>query len=127
MDTENFITGDKLERYVELCQRKKEIEDELEVLKQSFNEYCDQAFGRNEKGEVALQAFKLQRQIRKIEKYDCDKTVKRLEELNQPHLIQKSPNEKKIKSALDLEILDEKDLADCKTTNYTKAIYVKQV
>ncbi|MBN6888076.1 hypothetical protein ACUXCC_002991 [Cytobacillus horneckiae] len=121
------ITSDMIVKYAELVNKKKEVDDALEEFKKVFNDYFDLSVGRNEKGEIALNGLKLQRQIRKIDKYDREKTVKRLEELNQHQLIQKTPDEKKIKSALDLEILDEKDLSDCKLTNYTKAIYVKPV
>lgn len=59
------------------------------------------------------------------EQYDREKTVNKLESINQHQLIQKIPDEKKIQSALDLEIIDDKDLSGCKTTQYTKVIVVK--
>lgn len=114
-----------LSHYLELSKKKKEIEAELEDLKKDFNDYFDESFGKHSKGEVVLRDFKLQRQIRKIEKYDRDVTVKKLEELNLSNLIEKRPDEKKIKSAIHLGIIKEEELTDCKTVNTSEAIYVK--
>lgn len=116
-----------LAHYLELNKRKKEIEAELEELKKTFIQYFDESVGKNVKGEVLIREFKLQRQIRKIEKYDQETTLKRLEELNLNDLIKKSPDEKKIKSAIDLGILQEEELKDCKIVNTSQAIYVKNV
>ncbi|MDQ0186821.1 hypothetical protein MKX67_06195 [Cytobacillus sp. FSL W7-1323] len=125
MNTNRVITNEVLVRYAELSRLKKQIDEELGAMKKVFNEYFDQAVGRNEKGELILSQYKLQRQIRVKEQYDREKTVNKLESINQHQLIQKIPDEKRIQSALDLEIIDDKDLSDCKTTQYTKVIVVK--
>ncbi len=122
-----ILTKEMLAHYLELNKRKKEIEAELEELKKTFIQYFDESVGKNVKGEVLIREFKLQRQIRKIEKYDQETTLKRLEELNLNDLIKKSPDEKKIKSAIDLGILQEEELKDCKIVNTSQAIYVKNV
>lgn len=116
-----------LSHYLDLNKRKKEIEAEIEELKLTFNQYFDESVGKNTKGEIILKDYQLQRQIRKTEKYDQGYTVKKLEELNLNELIEKKPDEKKIKSALHLGILHEEDLSDCITVNNTQAIYVKRL
>lgn len=121
------LTKEMLAHYLELNKKKKEIESELEELKKTFIQYFDESVGKNIKGEVLIRDFKLQRQIRKIEKYDQETTLKRLEELNLNDLIKKSPDEKKIKSAIDLGLLKEEELEDCKIVNTSQAIYVKNV
>jgi len=122
-----MITREMLSRYQELNQRKKEIEQQQDELKRIFNDYFDISFGQNVKGEITVSDFKLQRQIRMTEKYVQEDTVKRLEELNLRDLIQKRPDEEKIKSALTLGLLKDEDLKDCKIINSTQAIYVKQL
>ncbi|MDQ0156724.1 hypothetical protein [Robertmurraya andreesenii] len=122
-----ILTKEMLAHYLELNKRKKEIEAELEELKKTFIQYFDESVGKNVKGEVLIRDYKLQRQIRKIEKYDQETTLRRLEELNLNDLIKKSPDEKKIKSAIDLGILQEEELKDCKIVNTSQAIYVKNV
>lgn len=121
------LTKEMLAHYLELNKKKKEIESELEELKKTFIQYFDESVGKNIKGEVLIRDYKLQRQIRKIEKYDQETTLKRLEELNLNDLIKKSPDEKKIKSAIDLGLLKEEELEDCKIVNISQAIYVKNV
>lgn len=123
----HLITGDMLSRYQELNQKKKEIEEQLDELKKVFNHYFDISVGPNVKGEITINDYKLQRQIRTTEKYLQEETVKRLEELNLMDLIQKKPDEGKIKSALSLGLLKEEDLKECKMINCTQAIYVKQL
>ena len=121
----HLITREMLANYNELNQRKKEIELQLDELKKVFNQYFDMAFGKNVKGELAIEDYKLQRQIRMTEKYEQEATVHRLEELNLIDLIQRKPDEAKIKSALNLGLLKDEDLAGCKITNTSQAIYVK--
>lgn len=122
---EIIVTREMLSRYLELNRRKKEIEAELEELKSAFNSYFDELVGKGLKGEVILKDYQLQRQIRRIEKYNQENTVKKLEELQLHDLIEKRPDEKKLKSALHLGLLKEEELAECKTVNMTQAIYVK--
>ncbi|WP_174234306.1 hypothetical protein [Bacillus sp. V59.32b] len=126
-DIEFLITKEMLAQYVELNRKKKEIEAQLDQLKKVFNNYFDVSVGQNVKGEITISDYKLQRQIRTTEKFEQDLTVKRLEELNMNELIQKKPDEVKIKSALNLGLLNTKDLEDCIITNSSQAIYVKNV
>lgn len=127
MSLSHLITRDMLVHYQELNQKKKEIEVQLDELKKLFNQYFDISVGQNIKGEMIINDYKLQRQIRTTEKYKQEETVKRLEELNLEDLVQKKPDEEKIKSALNLGLLNEKDLENCKIVNASQAIYVKQL
>ncbi|MDQ0220651.1 hypothetical protein [Peribacillus cavernae] len=122
-----LITKEMLAQYIELNRRKKEIETQLDELKKVFNQYFDLSVGKNLKGDVTISDYKLQRQIRKTEKFEQEITVKRLEELNMMDLIQKKPDEIKIKSALNLGLINEKDLDGCVISNTSQAIYVKQI
>ncbi len=127
VNANGIVTKEILARYVELSKTKKAAEEELESLKKVFNLHFDQSVGQNEKGEITVSTFKLQRQIRRAEKFEQEPTVKRLEELNLHELIQKKPDEGKIKSALDLGLLKEADLEGCRTIKTNAAIYVKEI
>lgn len=120
-------TKEMLSYYMELAKKKKEIEAELDKMKKEFSRFFDEQVGKNEKGEIIVENYKLQRQIRKIEKYDRKKTVARLEQLNLADLIEKRPDEGKIKSAIQLGLLSEEELAGCKQVAVSEAIYVKPV
>ncbi|QED49998.1 hypothetical protein FSZ17_04560 [Cytobacillus dafuensis] len=122
-----MITREMLVHYNELNFKKKEIESQLDELKKVFNQYFDITIGKNTKGEMIISDYKLQRQVRTTEKYEQEATVHRLEELNLTDLIQKKPDEAKIKSALSLGLLKDEDLEGCKTINTTQAIYVKHL
>lgn len=127
MANETIITREMLAHFVELQHKKKEVETEIDELKKAFNEYFDLSVGDNAKGEMVLRDYKLQRQIRNTVKYKQQQTVKRLEELNLLDLIEKKPDEGKIKSAIQLGLLQEEDLEGCKTVNTSQAIYVKSL
>ena len=122
-----LITGDMLVKYYELDKKKKEIELELKELKDVFHAYFNEMAGPQDKGELTMDGYKLQRQIRKIEKYNDDVTVQRLEELQMTDLIQvlKKPDDVKIKSALNLGLLHEDQLKGCVVTTYSPAITIK--
>jgi len=122
---ETVITREMLAHFLELQHKKKEVETEIDELKRAFNEYFDLSVGKNVKGEMVLRDYKLQRQIRNTVKFQQQQTVKRLEELNLLDLIEKKPDEGKIKSAIQLGLLHEEDLEGCKTINTSQAIYVK--
>lgn len=126
-DVNYLITREMLARYQELNDKKKEVEKQLDELKKIFNHYFDISVGENNKGEMIIDDFKLQRQIRTTEKYMQEETVNRLEELKLMDLIQKRPDEGKIKSALNLGLLKEEDLEDCRIISLSQAIYVKQL
>lgn len=124
---DSFITDEMLVKYYELNKKKKEIEMEMNQLKDLFHEYFNKLVGPNNKAEITLNGYKLQRQMRIIEKYNEEVTVKRLEELKMNDLVQviKKPDDAKIKSALQLGLLDEKNLDGCIVTSYSPAISVK--
>ncbi|PGL70605.1 hypothetical protein [Bacillus sp. AFS055030] len=124
----NFkITEPMLNKYYDLSQKKKDIENQLEELQKIFHGYFDHQVGTNEKGELIINNLKLERIIRKKEKFNEEKTINKLEELNLSDLIQvvKKPDGDKIKSALNLGLLKEKDLDGCISVNSSQAIYVK--
>lgn len=124
---DSFITDEMLVKYYELSKKKKEIDLELNELKDTFHDYFNKLVGPNNKAEITINGYKLQRQMRKIEKYNEEVTVKRLEELQMTDLVQvvKKPDDVKIKSALQLGLLDEKNLDGCIVTSYSPAISVK--
>ncbi|MDQ0232029.1 hypothetical protein [Metabacillus malikii] len=128
MKLENtIVTREKLAYYVQLNRKKKEIESELNNLKKEFHDYFDQMVGKQMKGEVVIGDYKLQRQIRKTEKFEQEATVAKLESLHMDELIQKRPDEAKIKSALELGLLKENDLAGCVQDVISPAISVKEL
>lgn len=116
-----------LVKYYELNKKKKEIELELNQLKDTFHDYFNKLVGPNNKAEITINGYKLQRQMRKVEKYNEEVTVKRLEDLQMTDLVQivKKPDDAKIKSALQLGLLNEKNLEGCIVTSYSPAISVK--
>ncbi len=122
-----LVTADMLSRYYELTKKKKEIELEMNELKEAFHQYFDQVVGPNDKGEISLDGYKLQRQIRMAEKYNEAMIIKRLEELKLNDLIQvvKKPDDVKIKAALNLGLLNQEQLDGCIITSYQPAITVK--
>ncbi|MDQ0970905.1 hypothetical protein QFZ31_000783 [Neobacillus niacini] len=124
---DSFITDEMLVKYYELNKKKKEIELEMNQLKDLFQDYFNKLVGPDNKAEITLNGYKLQRQIRKIEKYNEEVTVKRLEELQMNELVQvvKKPDDAKIKSALQLGLLSESNLEGCIVTSYSPAISVK--
>lgn len=124
---DSFITDEMLVKYYELNKKKKEIELEMNQLKDLFNDYFSKLVGPNNKAEITINGYKLQRQIRKIDKYNEEVTVKRLEELQMNDLVQvvKKPDDAKIKSALQLGLINEKNLEGCIVTSYSPAISVK--
>ncbi len=126
---ESLITGEMIVKYYELNKQKKEIELEMNELKGKFQDYFNQLVGTNCKGEITINGYKLQRQIRKTEKYDDEATVRKLEELQLNDLIQvvKRPDDKKMKAAVNLGLLNPHHLDGCITTSYSPAITVKPV
>ncbi|MED1467445.1 hypothetical protein [Bacillus salipaludis] len=124
---ETSLTGDMLVKYYELNKQKKEIELEMNQLKESFQHYFDHFIGENVKGEITISGYKLQRQIRNTEKYNDELTIKRLEELQMNDLIQivKKPDDGKIKAALQLGLLNQEHLDGCLIKTSSPAITVK--
>ena len=124
---DSFITDEMLVKYYELNKKKKEIELEMTQLKDTFHDYFNNLVGPDNKAEITINGYKLQRQIRKVEKYNEEITVRRLEELQMSDLIHvvKKPDDAKIKSALQLGLLDAKQLEGCLVTSYSPAISIK--
>jgi hypothetical protein len=124
----NEITKEMLCEFEDLNELKKDVEKRLDALKKTFHLYFDENVGVNEKGELTIDGYKLQRAIRKVEKFDIDKTVDRLESLNMVDLIQviKKPDEEKVKAAINLGFLKDEDLEGCIAVQSSGAIYVKQ-
>jgi hypothetical protein len=121
------ISEDLVIKYNTLSAKKKELEKELDELKKVFHIYFDNLVGPNEKGEVTVNNYKLQRQIRKSEKFNDEKTVHRLTELNMTDLIHHvpKPDEEKVKSAITLGLIKEEDLEGCLIKSASQAIVVK--
>ncbi|GGB60788.1 hypothetical protein [Fictibacillus barbaricus] len=125
--TDYTISEDLVIKYQALNEKKKELEKELEELKKVFHIYFDNLVGQNQKGEVTVNNYKLQRQIRKSEKLHDEKTVIRLTELNMTDLIHHvpRPDEEKVRSAITLGLLKEEDLEGCLIKSASQAIIVK--
>jgi hypothetical protein len=125
--TDYTISEDLIIKYNTLNEKKKELEKELDSLKKVFHIYFDNLVGQNQKGEVTVNNYKLQRQVRKSEKLHEEKTVYRLTELNMTDLIchVPKPDEEKVKSALTLGLLKEEDLEGCLIKSASQAIVVK--
>jgi len=129
MVSKTAITKDRLERYYDLSRLKKEIEEEMNQIKEEFHAYFDAEVGANKKGEIIEGNYKLLRQVRKTEKYNDSVTVQRLEELNMTDLIQvvKKADGDRIDAAINLGLLKEEDLDGCKKVTYSKAILIKEI
>jgi uncharacterized protein YhaN len=125
----NLITGEMLVKYYELNKQKKEIEMEMNELKDAFQSYFNNLVGLDHKGEITISGYKLQRQIRKTEKYKEEETIKRLEELQMNELIQvvRKPDDIKIKAALNLGLLSPDHLEGCIVSTSSPAISVKPI
>jgi hypothetical protein len=125
--TDYTISEDLVIKFNTLSAKKKELEKELDELKKVFHIYFDNLVGPNEKGEVTVNNYKLQRQIRKSEKFNDEKTVQRLTALNMTDLIHHvpKPDEEKVKSALTLGLIKEEDLEGCLIKSASQAIVVK--
>jgi hypothetical protein len=125
--TDYTLSEDLVIKYNTLSEKKKEMEKELDELKKVFHIYFDNLVGQNQKGEVTVNNFKLQRQIRRSEKFNDEKTVHRLTELNMTDLIHHvpKPDEEKVKSAITLGLIKEEDLEGCLIKSASQAIVVK--
>ena len=101
----------------------------MKELNQAFHSYFDEIVGENHKGELTIGQYKIQRQIRQSHRFNDEKTVLRLEELNLHDCIQviKKPDPRKIESAITLGIIDNEQINDCKISKSAKAIIVKKI
>ncbi|RDW21467.1 hypothetical protein CWR48_03455 [Oceanobacillus arenosus] len=129
MSSAKLITAEMIARYHDLNKLKKEIDSEMSQLKKQFHAYFDAQVGANTKGEVTDGGFKLQRQIRKVEKFADDLTVARLEELNMNELIyiEKKADDEKINAAISLGLLSEEDISDCRVSSFSGVISVREI
>ncbi|WP_067730194.1 hypothetical protein [Oceanobacillus damuensis] len=130
MSAENLlITEEMLARYYDLNKMKKEIDAEMSQLKTNFHAYMDEHEGINKKGELVEGKYKLIRQIRKSEKFHEKDTVALLEEMQLDDLIKvvKKPDDGKINAAIELGLLAEENLEDCRIASYSPAIAVKKL
>ncbi|MCG5102618.1 hypothetical protein [Oceanobacillus alkalisoli] len=126
---DNKINTDKLERFYNLQEMKREIEQELGELKKEFNQAFDESVGKNQTGEFIRDGYQLKRQIRKTEKFDEERTVQRLEELRMEDLIEmvRRPDKAKIQAAIELGLLRADQLEDLVVRQYSKVLLAKRV
>lgn len=123
------IHVDKLERFYNLQEMKKEIDQELGELKKEFNRIFDESVGENRAGEFVEAGYQLKRQIRKTEKYDEERTVQLLEDLQMEDLIEtvRRPDKTKIHAAIELGLIRGDQLEDMIVRQYSRVLQVKQV
>ncbi len=122
------VTEELLERYFTITETVKELDKEMKELKKVFNIYFDDSIGREQKGELSVGNYKLQRQVRCSESFDDEKTIARLEENQLNDCIQyvKIPDKEKIEAAVTLGLLNQEDIEDCIIKKYTTAISVRR-
>lgn len=122
------ITLDKLERYYNLQELRKEIDQELSMLKEEFHQIFDEAVGKNRAGEFARDGYTVKRQIRKTEKFDEGRAVKRLEELAMEDLIEtvRRPDKTKINAAVELGLLRQEQIEDLIVRQYSRVLTVRR-
>jgi hypothetical protein len=127
-ETVNLLTEEMVQRYYELSQRAKELDNELTELKTAFHMFFDNRDGIHSKGEVALGDYKIQRQIREYESFQDERTVKALEKMNLNDCIKlvKIPDYQKIEAAVTLGIISMDDFEGCLNRKVSKAIVVKK-
>ena len=117
-----------VKRFFVLTEQAKEIDRELKQLKKLFNGYFDATVGPKKGGEIQFSQYILKRQIRKTEKLS-PAIVEKLEALNVSDciVIEKKPDEEKIKAAIQLGFLNEKDIEEFRQRKYSSAIIVREV
>ncbi|WP_188205590.1 hypothetical protein [Alkalibacillus aidingensis] len=127
--TDMELSEELLKRYYELNQQKLEIDKELKQIKKQIHNYLDETYGKEQKGEVKLGRYKAQRVIRSSVSYDDEKTVKKLKDLNLEEFIEvvKRPDTKKLEAAMELDLVDDNEFADCKKKKQSQAITVKEL
>lgn len=128
MEDSLTMTEEKLKRYYQLNKQKKEIEQEINLLKKLFHESLDQTIGKSKKGEIECGKYKIQRQIRQSISYRNEEAVQKLVDLNLKEFIQviKRPDKDKLEAAFKLGLVNEKDFEEYKQTRITQAIIVKE-
>ncbi|EIT84727.1 hypothetical protein A374_13585 [Fictibacillus macauensis ZFHKF-1] len=121
------VTEEMVCRFYELSKQAKAIENELSTLKKQFNAHFDFISGHHQKGELAVGAYKLQRQIRTSQSYVAETTVNKLEELQLEDCIltTRTPNKEKIEAALTLGLIPAGALDHCHLVKHTPVITVK--
>ncbi|MCT2534712.1 hypothetical protein NC661_04775 [Aquibacillus koreensis] len=123
------LSEEILKKYYDLNSQKKELEQEMNQIKKQIHLYLDETFGKEQKGEVKLGKYKAQRAIRSSVQYDDEKTIQKLEELHlQDFILQvKQPDTEKLEAAMKIDLVNEGDFVDCKTTKMSQAITVKEL
>ncbi len=121
------LSEEILKKYDELNTQKKTIEKELNQIKKQIHYCLDETFGKEQKGELKRGSYKVQRVIRSTVRYDEEKTVNRLEELNLSEFLVKKPDTEKLEAAIKIDLVKGKDFEDCKTEKLTPAIAVKEI
>ncbi|GAA0465072.1 hypothetical protein [Alkalibacillus silvisoli] len=126
---EEKLTEELLKKYYDLSTEKKEIEKDLNQIKKQIHSYLDEQFGEEEKGEVKIGKYKVQRTIRSSIKYDDEKTIQKLEDLNlEDFILQvKLPDTEKLESAMKLDLVNEDEFSGCKKEKRSRAITVKEL
>ncbi|MFC0272904.1 hypothetical protein ACFFIX_15860 [Metabacillus herbersteinensis] len=124
----NEFSERTIARYHQVNKLVKELENELNELKNSIHAHFDLVCGKNEKGELQLGQFKIQRQIRRSESYHDEKMIPKLEELNLTDCIElvKKPDKQKIEAAVTLGLLKNEDIEECIVKRISQAIIVKE-
>lgn len=124
----NEFSERTIARYHQVNKLVKDLENELNELKNSIHAHFDSVCGKNEKGELLLGEFKVQRQIRRSELYQDEKMVHKLEELNLTDCIElaKKPDKQKIEAAITLGLIKTEDIEECIVKRISQAIVVKE-
>ncbi|WP_078546458.1 hypothetical protein [Litchfieldia alkalitelluris] len=125
----SLISEKQLERFFYLSELEKQIDKEMKDLKKIFHQHFDQMVGNDQKSELIIGEYKIQRHIRVSEGYDNEKAVNRLEEKNLLDCIQvtRKPDVDKIEAAITLGLLDISEIEDCKQRKLAKAITVRKL
>ncbi|MGM8216366.1 hypothetical protein ACLIA0_12420 [Bacillaceae bacterium W0354] len=128
MDKINKLSEELLKQFYELKQAKKEIDDEISRIRRQILTYFNENYGENINSESQIGNFVVQRKVRKVEKFDDVKTVKKLKELGLEECIMtvEKPDEDKLQSAISLKFIKEEDLDGCIKYKYTPYLTVEK-
>ncbi len=128
-ESEGKVSEILLEKYVYLNRVAKEAKDEMDKIKRVFHLYFDETVGTNQKGEISIGGYIIQRQVRVSESFDDERTVSHLEQLNLADCIDyiKKPDVAKIEAAIQLGLLNSDEINQYKISKLTQAISVKRV
>lgn len=127
--SESYISEKLLERYMYLTKVTKDAKEEMDKIKQVFHSFFDEQSGVQTKAEMTIGDYFIQRQVRTSESFDDVKTVDYLEKANLRDCIKhvKKPDEQKIEAAIQLGLLNGKEINELKVSKSTQAISVKRI